>query len=394
MKRSLFLKYINAAILFGLVAPTAQLFSATNQNGLRKRAVGYVRSAGVDFGKGISSGAQRAYRGTAAGAKRVGAVLTMGREKAITRAKKEQEHVMEGAQAALKRMKGKSLSKKEQDHLYSFEKRAGALLALLAILAGTTWILTRKTDDGDVPPPPPPFEWSILGPGKEPLPAPVPAPPAPPLGASRLGAPLSMSRIGEAPLPGPPVPPSDAPDVPLAIPAPVTGEKVSELRESALGRDLPPVLRPLPPTPVRREEEAREELEQLVAPDEPLPPLPISVTREALVPAPLYPSAPSEDELRRKAEAEIKAEMQKLQTERKAGKVGIPLAPPPPPAAPGQVPDEPTLLQQLAAPHSLRKADPVARPEPAKEGGLIGTVAADPRARAMLEAQQRRDEEE
>ncbi|TET36881.1 hypothetical protein E3J61_00080 [Candidatus Dependentiae bacterium] len=207
MKRSLFLKCINAAILFGLVAPTAQAFSATNQNGLRKRAIEYARSTGVDFGKGIRS----AYRGTASGLKRVGAGLALGREKAITRAKKEQEHVMEGAKAALKRMKGKKLSKKEQYHLYSFEKRTGALLALLFLLVGTTWILTRPTDDGDVPGPPGPPPGPPA-PVVAPEPRPAEEPPAPPLTASRFGDPLSTSEVGPPPIPSeePPAPPLGA----------------------------------------------------------------------------------------------------------------------------------------------------------------------------------------
>ena len=266
MKRSLFLKYINAAILFGLVAPTAQLFSATNQNGLRKRTVGYVRSTGVGFGKGISSGAQRAYRGTATGLKRVGAGLALGKEKAITRAKKEQEHVMEGAQAALKRMKGKKLTKKEQDHLYSFEKRTGALLALLAILVGTAWIYRQQTGDDDAPEgpprpapvPAPPSEAELaelerlaLERSLPAAPAPVPAP-APPLGASRSGDPLSMSRVGPPPLEEEEesdvlTPPDGSPERPLSPEPPeeegelarALGARRRALAESELGESTP-----------------------------------------------------------------------------------------------------------------------------------------------------------
>jgi hypothetical protein len=144
MKQSLISKYINAAVLFGLMAPTAPLFS---QNNLRRRAVGYVRSAGVDLGKGIRRGAERVHKGATTGLRRIGSGLAMSNKTAITRAKKEHEHFIEGTKAALKRMRGRSLTKKEQAHLYSLEKRAAALLTLLALIGGTRWAYKKRTEN-------------------------------------------------------------------------------------------------------------------------------------------------------------------------------------------------------------------------------------------------------
>jgi hypothetical protein len=235
MKQSLVSKYINAAVLFGLMAPTAPLFS---QNNLRRRAVGYVRSAGVDLGKGIRRGAERVYKGAATGLTRIGTGLTIGQEAAITRAKKEHQHFIEGAKAALKRMRGKSLTKKEQDHLYSFEKRAAALLTLLALIGGR-WAYTKITeDDGDGGAPAPgsaPSEIEVQrsaspAPSEEDRPeGPQPAIPTS-VTESQLGrAPELTESILEAPVPPLPITESEL-------------ETAPSLSQSSLGREeLPPL---------------------------------------------------------------------------------------------------------------------------------------------------------
>ncbi len=419
MKRSLFLKCINAAILFGLVAPTAQAFSATNQNGLRKRAIEYARSTGVDFGKGIRS----AYRGTASGLKRVGAGLALGREKAITRAKKEQEHVMEGAKAALKRMKGKKLTKKEQDHLYSFEKRTGALLALLAIIAGATWILTRPTDDGDAP-----------------LPAPPAPMPVPEVQEVRLAEPAELAVVREIErIPGPqraeliqrpadiPAAPPARPRIPRTISAEARREGAERRRREEEARPETELQRKMRERRERQEAEAREkEVERILQPAPEVrevrlaKPAEAAILREVeVIPGPQeakvrelpapgespedFKARVREKELRKKVEADIEAEMEKLRKEREA-----PAAPPPPPpAAPGpparRAPrreplappaEEPrAFLEELQAGRQLRRVEPAARPKPAGEGGLAGVVAADPKAAAMLEQKRRQAEE-
>lgn len=136
MKISIFAKYVRFALLFGLMAPTGQIVA---QERFSTRALEYARSAGQRFGERVKSDAMRAYKGSSAGLKRVGARMKTAQKQTIAVAQQEKERVMLGAKAALKHMRGKSLTKNETLLLRGFYKRVAGLLAITAVLAIAGW---------------------------------------------------------------------------------------------------------------------------------------------------------------------------------------------------------------------------------------------------------------
>lgn len=233
MKRSMFVRHINVILIIGLCAQVVPVYT---------KEYAPFKAMGT------------AYRGTVAGFKRIGTTLAMEKEKTITRAKKEFESVMAGTRAALKRMRGKTLTEQEREVLRSFEKRAFALLVLVALLGGGMGWAYKKVSASAVPPalPTPPSDLPL-----PPLPSEAElqqwAADLPPLPAD-LQRPLS--RIPTQPKP-----------TAAVSPEPVIEELKTKLEERKKRQIVPPVVEKKPDIEILEAIKEKIPQKEVVAPD-------------------------------------------------------------------------------------------------------------------------------